>query len=169
MANTLVSLDDVRDFPGGPFNPTAVDIAAAAVRAAAGWHIAPVLTETITVQSWGERELILPTMRIVSVSAVRYGGVTYTSSWTVTPSGLLRTGGYWPMGPIEVDLTHGYAKTPLDLLPVIVDYVRNASNPRDPSIATQAVGQVSVGYREAPAMLNGHPLIGKYAIPGGVA
>jgi hypothetical protein len=169
VVNSLVTPSDLEGLTGSPFDGRQVDIAVAQVRADAGWHIAPVVTETVTVVCYGERELVLPSMRVVSVAAVRAGLVTYTSGWTLAGSTLAKLGGCWPVGTLEVDLTHGYTSTPLDLLPVVADYVRAANNPRDVSVASRSVGQVSETYRDTGGTGTVHPTVARYAVPGGVA
>lgn len=169
MTNTLASTSDLEGLPGAPFDSFAVDVAVAGVRADAGWHIAPVRTETIEVESRGGQLLIIPSRRIVSVSAVRRVGATTETlgSWRRTSGGLHRH--WWPAGLLEVDLTHGYAKTPLELLPVIAEYARNMLDPRDPVVASRSVGQVSETYRDTGGTTTLHPTLANYAIPGGVA
>jgi hypothetical protein len=71
MGNTLVDTLAFNDYPGGPFSQEVVDAAAAYVRNLAGWHIAPVVTETLVVEAPGGSQLILPTRWLVSVSAIR--------------------------------------------------------------------------------------------------
>jgi hypothetical protein len=77
----------------------------------------------------------------------------------------------WPVGRIEVDLTHGYDSLPKDLLPVIASRARNAANPRDPSVASRTVGQVAESYRDAGGSSTAtvDPVVARYAVPAGVA
>ena len=127
MANTLVDPADLADYPGAPFSQAIVDSAVAALRSDCGWHIAPVLTETVTADGSDTTLLFLPTLRLVSVSAVR--DVTRTAPVTLTgwrkagPGMLTRDFG-WPCGyeAIEVDLVHGYEETPAELLPAVAFY-----------------------------------------------
>ena len=62
-----------RRSPGAPFDELLVEMAQESVRADAGWHIAPVRTETLYLTGHGGAYLPIPSRRIVSVSAVRYG------------------------------------------------------------------------------------------------
>lgn len=124
MPPPLVSASDLTDFPGAPFPLMLVAAASASVRADAGWHIAPVVTETLTLDSDGGRFLVLPTLRLVSVVSVT--DVTGTAGWLLdgwrrTQSGALYRANGWPAGysAVEVTLTHGYTSVPADLLPVI--------------------------------------------------
>ena len=127
MANTLVDPADLADYPGAPFTQAVVDSAVAALRGDCGWHVAPVLTETVTVDGSDTQTLFLPTLKLVSVSAVR--DVTRTTpvavtGWRMVRAGrLIRVAG-WPCGPdaVEVDLVHGYADTPAELLAAVAHY-----------------------------------------------
>lgn len=122
MGNTLVDPSDLTDFPGAPFTLAAIDAAADRVRTEAGWHIAPEVTETIEVDGTSRRELILPTLRIVTVAEVRDitdpDSPVVLTGWRVRKGGMLYRDIGWPCGPdamLEVDLTHGYDTTPPSL------------------------------------------------------
>lgn len=170
MSNTLVSSAELTDFPGAPFDDYAVDIAAASVRADAGWHIAPVVTETLTVDSFGGQLLVLPTRRITAVTAIRNvtDGTEVVTGWRRMTTGIYRRAG-WPIGTIEVDLSHGYAKTPLELLPVIARRVSQA--PREPGLASHSITRgpfsESSSYRGGASGLD--PVVARYAVPAGIA
>jgi hypothetical protein len=167
MANTLVSPEDLAGFPGFPFAEESVDVAAAQVRAEAGWHIAPVVTETLLVDSYGGYLLSLPTRRVAAITAVR--GVTgELGTWTHLGSGLYRRSG-WPVGVLEVDLTHGYAEIPSDLLPVVAARASGVTNPRDPALVQRSVGQVQESYRQDGGAHLSDPAVARYAVPAGVA
>lgn len=168
MVNTLVSAPELVDFPGAPHDDYLVDLAAAAVRAEAGWHIAPVLTETLTVDSYGGTLLVLPTRRIVAVTAVRdvTDGSELLTGWKRWAGGLYRTTSGWPVGRIEVDLSHGYATTPLELLPILAARSMSLVNVRNPDLAARSVGGVSESYRDVSVA---DPVIQRYSVPAGVA
>lgn len=164
MANTLVSTSDLRDFPGSPFSETAVDVAAASVRSEAGWHIAPVVTETITVRSYGGRELLLPTRRVVSVASAG----TWTD-WVVQPEGVLYRHVGWPAGVYEVTLTHGFDSVPVELLPVLAGRAAGAVRLRDPAVSATSVGQVQVSFFRGDAATGPDSVVGRYSVRVGVA
>lgn len=134
MANTLVDPADLLPYPGAPFSPEVVDSVAAEVRADADWHIAPAVTETVTVESQGGRYLFLPTLRLTAVTAVRNVTDTtpvlldgYRTQLTAEfHAGVLKRPYGWPCGVLEVDLTHGYDECPTDLLPAIAELARMA-------------------------------------------
>ena len=163
MVNTLVSAADLMDFPGAPYPVSKIDVAAAAVRAEAGWHIAPVVTETITVGTWGGLDVVLPSLRVVSVTAVRSAG-SVVADWILEPGGFLYLRKGWGIGFIEVDLVHGYDSTPKDLFPLLASLA--ARTTRDPDVQTQTIGQVSISYRNVAST---DPTLSKYKLPPGIA
>lgn len=125
MANDLVSNTKLSDFPGAPYPVSVIDAVAEDIRHEANWHIAPVRTETVTLDGPETQYLVLPTRRLVEVTEVRdVSGDTpvVLDGYRVnTRTGILyrRTG--WPCGTfvLEVDMEHGYAAVPADLLPEI--------------------------------------------------
>lgn len=131
MSNDLVpDLSDMDHLPGAPFTDTQLDGAVAAVRLAAGWHIAPQRTETIALDvNWPTRWLALPTRKLVSVTEVRdadTGEVVDPVHYRVSHDlATLRLRYSWPVGyeAVEVDLVHGYDECPPELLPVIAGAV----------------------------------------------
>lgn len=152
MANDLVSPDDLTGFPGAPFTEAQVDAAVADVRAAAGWHIAPVREgETVTLdvercESW----LRLPTRHLVSVDEIRDASddsVIDASTYGVSKSlaQVKRTGlRYWPSGygAVEADMTHGYESCPPDVMRAVVSAIAMAK--RDPTVKTVSIDDFSV-------------------------
>jgi hypothetical protein len=159
----LVVPDDLNDFPGGPFGQRRVMAAVAELRALAGWHIAPVLTETVTVDSNGGCDLVLPTRRLVSVSSVN----SWTSGWDVYSSGILYRSIGWPAGRLVVTMTHGFDECPDDLLPVLA--ARSAgSGGRDPSVASVSVGNVQTTYRDGMGASQADAAVSRYSVRVGV-
>lgn len=154
MVNSLVSPADLASFPGAPFAPAIVDAAVANLRGDVQWHIAPEVTETITVDGSPDQQLVLPSLRIVEVTAIR--DVTSTTPVTLTgwrvnvKTGILQRDEGWPDGfqAIEVDLTHGYTETPPDLYPAVVYYCQRQTV--DASLTSEAMGAWSEGYSSPP-------------------
>jgi len=164
VANTLVSTSDLMDFPGAPFQEVLVDVAAASVRSEAGWHIAPVVTETIAVRSYGGRELLLPSRRVVSVASVG----TWTD-WVLQSEGVLYRHVGWPLGVLEVTFTHGFASVPVELLPVLAARAAGAGRLRDPAVSATSVGQVQVSYFRDAATAGIDSAVARYSVRVGVA
>lgn len=115
-----VQLDD-------PRLPQVLAAASRAVRAYCRWHVAPVVTETVTLDGDGSGRLLLPSLRVRAVTAVRSGGLAQNLAHiTWSRSGLLLSG-YLLSGAyrgIEVDLTHGHD---LEDVPEVVSIVLQAA------------------------------------------
>lgn len=149
MSNSLVDPLDINDFPGAPFTEAAVDAAAASMRGTAQWHIAPEVTETVTVDGVSGQVLVLPTLKIVSVSEIRDvtdGGSEVITGWEIRRQSMLTRRQGWPcgIGSIEVDLTHGFASTPADLFPVAAEAAQLS---QATAVSQKSVGSFSVSYR----------------------
>jgi len=143
MANTLADPADLADYPGAPFTQAVVDSAVAALRGDCGWHIAPQTTETLTVNGSPTQTLILPTLYIVGITAIRDVSattpVTLTGWRMASRAGLLWREEGWPDGfeVIEVDLTHGYTDIPAELLPAVAYY--SQAQLADSNVSTESL------------------------------
>lgn len=99
-----------------PFLGYALDVATRMIRDHCGWVVGPVTTDTLHLDGPGSRLLVLPTLRIVEVTAVRQDDVPLDMATVRVSrdSGMLRTAA--PLsdefGAIEVDLRHGYDVVP---------------------------------------------------------
>jgi hypothetical protein len=90
----------------------------AAVRSWCGWHIAPSATETVKVESEGGRVILLPSLHVTDVTAVRdeSGSVIATYKWR--ENGIVR--GYWRAEELYAfDITHGYDEMPPEIQAII--------------------------------------------------
>lgn len=132
-AQPLVVTFDLDDFPGGPFTDAVVDAASEAVRLAAGWHIAPSVTETLKVKAEGAT-LVLPTLHVTAITAVRDvcdpANPVVMANYEWTPNGVVTLNCYsWSpwrrSGTFEVDLTHGYDTCPPDVLATVAQQAQN--------------------------------------------
>lgn len=114
----------------------------AGVRGFCGWHIAPVQTGTFTFIANGACALILPTLKVVSVTSITEDGTAVDlSGVTVRESGILWREARWLRSPIVVTVEHGYEEFP----PELVDAMsRFAASPRVPAGASVRVGNLSV-------------------------
>jgi hypothetical protein len=125
VTSPLVIPAELEDFPGAPFPAAVVMGASESVRSDAGWHIAPVVTETVTVDGSGMSPfLLLPTLKLGQVGSVRVlsdDGFLPADGWRVAGSGMLYRAHGWPYGiaGVEVTMTHGYDQVPYDLLPIL--------------------------------------------------
>lgn len=91
------------------------------VRGRCGWHIAPTVTETITLDGSGTRVVSLPSLHVTDVGEVTENGVEVDVEWAST--GLLRRRRFWTdrWRAVEVTFTHGHQTVPADLAKVVVE------------------------------------------------
>ncbi|MFF1555619.1 hypothetical protein ACFVX3_31840 [Rhodococcus erythropolis] len=141
-----------------------LNVASGAVRSYCGWHVAPVLEETVTLDGDGGTVLILPTLRIVSLDEVRVqGAVVPDVEWA--QHGVVR--GQWPnrWRSIEVDMHHGY-DAPADLLGVVLDAAARAVNSELGGHA-ETIGPFSFSASEGSTALFDHELrvLDRYRLP----
>lgn len=124
----------------------AFQAALASARALCGWHIAPLVSHTVTLDGDGSRLLLLPTLRLVSVESVKNDGAIVTG-FEQSTSGMLRlSGGCWSrkLGGIEVTFMHGFDELPADIAGVVLSA---ASRPAaDIQPVQQGIGPFTVSY-----------------------
>ena len=117
----LVAPARYADLMGGrQMTPAILAAASAAVRNACGWHIAPVITQTLILDGPGGTALVLPTGHLVDLTAVVVRGVLLDPlavEWSA--DGIVR--GNWParFRSIQVTMQHGYDDTPADLAAIV--------------------------------------------------
>ena len=88
-----------------------------AVRDYCGWHIAPSVTETLTVDGPGGALLLLPTLYLTDVSSITSDGHAVTDpEWS--QNGMVR--GCWSskFRGVVAEITHGYDEAPAEVLAV---------------------------------------------------
>ncbi len=106
-ARTGMSLEDAGQAAAG---------VSAAIRAWAGWHIAPVITQTLVLDGTGYRELLVPTLKVTALhSCTCDGTVLDTDSLEWSRAGMLRhPSGCWPdrYGSVILTLEHGFPDAP---------------------------------------------------------
>lgn len=110
-----------------PPTPNGVDeedwrAAVSAIRGYCGWHIAPVVTETVNVDGSGGGLILLPTLRLLDVTAVTNHGLAVDQAdvhWSVR--GTVRGPSAWSMaryGDVTMTIQHGYPDFPPEVLAV---------------------------------------------------
>lgn len=146
------------------------------IRAYCGWHIAPSITETITVDGSGTTVLGLPTLHLTDLSEVTINGEDEADvEWT--ERGLLRLScrGPWPQRwrSITVTMTHGYDCAPAAMAAVATAMARRVTVNPD-ALTNESIGQqYTAGYAANPAGFTGLAfvpaeaawLLGPYRIP----
>lgn len=122
MANTLITREDIGALTESEpaFTDGQLDVAVSIARTYCRWHIAPTLTQTLTLDGRGGRLLALPSLHVVDVTAVTVDGVEVTDfEWS--DNGTLERCAGWPAKrrSIEVTLEHGHAACPDDVAGVV--------------------------------------------------
>lgn len=108
-------------------SPTGVDAeawaaACAAVRDYCEWHVAPSVTEEVTMDGSGASVQILPTLRLTALISITNDGTAVTDpEWS--SHGIVR--GCWTckFRGVVANMTHGYADCPADVLTVVSEMV----------------------------------------------
>lgn len=147
MPTPLAIETDLSDFQAG--DPLKMlEWVSAVIRAYCGWHIAPVLTETLHVDGEGSRHLWLPSLHVTGVAEVKNNGeVVDPDQYDWSESGYLELRcGHFSTRPrgIEVTLTHGYDTAPGDLVEATVS-IASRSGDTGGTVMERA-GQVQVSF-----------------------
>ena len=128
-----------------PRLPALIAAASQAVRDRCGWHVTPVVSETLTVDGTGGVLLDVRSGRLLGVSEVRVGGVPVVFDWSA--DGIVeRRDGVFPrrFRSVEVDVRHGFEQAPA-LVQVAVQAVLGAC--ASPLGATrEQAGQVAISW-----------------------
>ena len=161
--DTMVSTADVAIASGGkirqadPRLPSLIRAAQAAVQTWCGWHIAPIITETVTLDGNGGRAIQLPSGRVVAIDSVQAGGVEWDpAQYGWSQAGMLES--YGPAFPrrfrsVRVTMRHGYEEAPA-VASVITQAVLGAC--ASPMGATrEQAGQVAVSWARTGLKLDG--------------
>ncbi|WP_054812101.1 hypothetical protein [Nocardia arizonensis] len=94
------------------------------IRDYCGWHIAPAIDDTMTVDGSGGTVQQLPTLALNSVASITENGTALeTTAYEWSRDGSLRRCGYWTTryrGVVAV-VNHGFAEVPENLVSVILD------------------------------------------------
>jgi hypothetical protein len=163
---------------------TTVDAGASAlaqVQAYCGWHIAPVVDETLTLDGTGTSALLLPSLHVVSIDSVSECGTELdpeTYSWS--EAGLIRRGtqlwvsyGYdqprWTNAfrAIEVTLSHGYEEMPAEVQGVIDALSARMTTTAPVGVTQKQVGPFVESYAADPGSVTGaeRHLLDLYRVP----
>lgn len=116
-----------------PPTPDGVDefawmAAVSAVRSYCGWHIAPSVTETVTVDGPGVGMLLLPTLHLTAVTDVTNDGeVADPANVEWSERGAIRTNKCWTRKwrGVQVTITHGFEDFPHEVLAVCRDMAKS--------------------------------------------
>ena len=142
VTEPLVLPGDLDGYPGAPFPPEPVMSAVAGLRRAAGWHIAPSVTETVTLDHDGAGVLQLRSLYVTAVTSVKDVSTdtpTDLTGWRWSQDGMVSECFPCEFRTVEVTFTHGYAECPPDLLPVVASRTQRR-------VMQESVGARSVTY-----------------------
>lgn len=163
----FVLTSDLDDYTAGD-PQTLLAQAQAAIRSYCGWHVAPNITETLTVDGRGSRHLWLPSLHVTDLTSVTDEGTALTTDefdWSV--SGYLeRRSGYWSDRPRQVVavLDHGYEDVPADLVSVAVAMAaRTASSPA--GVKKQSTGPFSIENETGRFLDEERTILDRYKLP----
>lgn len=152
-----------------PPAPTGVDAeawaqAVAKVRGYCRWHIAPSVTETITVDGSGAPLIVLPTLRLTDLISITDDGATVTSpEWST--SGMVYRGTWANWSPkfrsVVAEMTHGFDTWPEDLEAVTVEI---ATSPTMSRVSSVTSGSHQVSF-ETSMSSSASETLDRYALP----
>lgn len=145
-------------------SPLAPTPGLAAVQSWCGWHVYPSVTETLKVEGMGGRVLLLPSLYVTNVTAIRDEDGTAVTGWKFRENGIVR--GNWRCEELyEVDVVHGYDNIPADLESIV-------SKMEDDGVTLSALKSKGVGpFSESYGTdLESQPItvraiIGRYRLP----
>ena len=105
------------DLPPLVAGSAAVVAAGDAIRAYAGWHIFPVITESVTIDGSGASALILPTLKVQEIDSVVEDGVELVDTdYELSVHAWLRKHCWTSrLSGVQVVMSHGFTVLPLDL------------------------------------------------------
>lgn len=126
--------------------------AQASIRRFCGWHVAPLVAESLRVDSYGGRVLHLPTKHVVEIKQVLVRGADWTDQidWSEAGTLVLRSG-CWPDAPgaVTVELEHGWDAEDVPEVAALIVTVAKRARTQPGIIASQSVNGASVSYQTA--------------------
>lgn len=163
--NDLISPDGIASGSGGRLigtDPRVIRLAKAvsqAIRSYCGWHVAPSITETKTLDGTGGSLLQLKTLHLTNVDELRVGGwLIADPEWSEVGSIKVRTPDRYRS--VQVTFTHGFELEQVeDLIAVGEQVARNAaSSPM--GYIQESIGSRSVTLAQlAPGVAGGLSLL----------
>ena len=140
-----------------------------AVRSRCGWHIAPSVTETVTVDGSGGSVQFLPTLHLTALASITNAGSTVSDpEWS--ESGMVR-GACWTskFRGVVADITHGYDECPPEVLAVVRNLAESGAvmaGARQITSGPHSVTLTEAAQAGASAMSPAHlAVLDRYRIP----
>jgi hypothetical protein len=143
VTDPIVQLDDQRD------QQFWLDAAHGAVRGHCGWHVAPVITETLTLDGSGSTALLLPSGRVWQILRVANDGRDVTSQVKFSRrTGVVTLASRWTrdVGSVEIELTHGYSPDEVPEVAGLIATLQKRGAAGSPTVAQQNIGPAGVRY-----------------------
>jgi hypothetical protein len=174
---------DVETYTGGrlsagdPETQRMLDAALMAARREVGWHVSPVLATTLTLDGPGGRKLILPTLKIVTLTSITNDGDSVDLT-TVTPSAqcgwllYLTQGSWsWKYSGITIEFDHGFSadeapdwrQAILTMVNQMVELV--VTGRPDADLSSKQVDDITYKWGAAQALPGAAPILDKYQLP----
>jgi len=131
--------------PADPRLPALVAGASDGVRLACGWHVAPVVRQTLVLDGTGGSVMQLPSGHVTGVEAVRVDGADVEFDWSAAGMVSLRSGCFPErFRCVEVTLTHGWPSAPAVVAVVVQAVLGAAASPM--GATREQAGQVAVSW-----------------------
>ncbi|HQV83153.1 MAG TPA: hypothetical protein PLX57_08610 [Ornithinibacter sp.] len=147
--------------------PDGVDEAAwlsacATVRAYCGWHVAPLVTETVTLDGRGRCSYFLPTLRLVDLVSLAADGVAVDDpEWS--SMGEVRGVHSNKLRGIVAEIVHGLEECPADVLKVLHEMA--AAGDRD-GVTSVTSGQHQVSFETGAPTSRQRAALNRYRLVG---
>lgn len=143
-----------------PESATWAKVAQSTIRRFCGWHVAPIVEETLTVDSPGGRSLTVPSGRIVELLGLTVDGVAVdVSGVDVSERGGVLTwrAGWFPDrdGVVQVRLRHGFDPVEVPEVAALIQTLAGRAASGVGLVKSQGVGGAQVSYVTAS---DGSPL-----------
>lgn len=160
-APDFVDTTDLSDYKAGDAAEIILQVQAA-IRSYCGWHIAPSIEQTVTLDGRGSRHLWLPSLYVTDVTSVSNEGTAVTSDeYDWSESGYIESRyGCWTTRPrqVEITFTHGYDDIPADVVGVAVAVAARASA-SPAGVKREQAGAVSLEYGQFNGVAGGIALL----------
>lgn len=117
-----------------------------AIRTECGWHVAPIITESLVLDGTGDTALLVPSKRVRNIISATSDGRDVTDQVKFSRrAGVLTLASGWScdVGSIELTIEHGYeVEEVADVASLIVTLTKRAAS--SGAIVQQSVGGASV-------------------------
>lgn len=120
------------------------------IRSYCGWHVAPSITETLYVDSYGGRTLTLPSKHVTSITSIRINDQEMIQDASWSQAGTVQfTTDCLPDAPrsVRITLTHGYNAEDVPEVIELMRVVAQRAAQQQSIVASQSVNGSSISYQ----------------------